>query len=144
MVWKIPGSIFLLALSLFSQANRLVVAQQVDDSAVERLAKATLFSFGGVGFVGLRSRPERDYEEIMSRPSRGELLERVFEIGTSEAKCYALVGIYNLDHARFHTLAAPVRSSGSEVRTAHGCIIGRATLGAVIQHIEAGDYAHYV
>jgi hypothetical protein len=78
----------------------------------------------------------------MSRPSRQETLEHLFKTGTPEAKSYALVGLYNLNRTRFSELAATLRSSKAEVVTAQGCIIHKTTLGAVIQSIGAGAYAH--
>lgn len=80
----------------------------------------------------------------MSRPNRLEILERVLESATPEAKSYALVGIYNLNRARFEVLASPLRSSESRVLIVRGCIISRTTLGSIIRSIEAGTYSHYL
>jgi hypothetical protein len=140
---RIPLALIFLA-GLLSQADRAAVAQQVADPNVGQLAGVTLFAFGGVGFAGVRSAGEKEYDAIMSRPSRLELLEKVFEIGTPEGKSYALVGINNLNSARFKALAAELRSSKSAVRTARGCSLGRSTLGAIIQQIGAGAYSRYL
>lgn len=134
MVWKMAAVLFVSACGL--------TAKHSGDPVVERLAKVKMFAFGGVGFASIRTQGETDYEQIMSRPARQETLERLFKTGTPEAKSYALVGLYNLNRTRFSELAAPLHSSKADVMTAHGCIIHKTTLGAVIQSIEAGAYAH--
>lgn len=131
---------FLLLAGVLSRAD----AEQVSKPEVAQLAKVTMFAFGGVGFAGAKSAGEMAYGAIMSRPSREALLEEVFAIGTAEAKLYALVGLHNLNKARFEVLAAEMRSSKEPVNTAMGCIIYRTTVGAVIQRIDAGRYARYV
>jgi hypothetical protein len=142
-MWRITGILFLLA-TLLSVGNGLAVAQQDRDQDEEHLTKVKLFTFGGIGRLGMRSKEERTYDNIMSRPSREAILERVFAAGTVEAKCYALVGIYILDRARYGALAAAVRSSKEKVNDARGCVFGETTLGEVIRNIDAGKYAHYV
>ena len=140
---RIPLAFLFLA-GLLSQPDTMAAAQQVADADVGQLASVTLFAFGGIGFAGVRSAGEKEYGVIMSRASRLELLEKVLEIGTPEAKSYALVGIHNLDSARFKVLAAELRLSKSVVHTARGCILGRSTLGAVIQEIDGGAYSRYL
>ena len=145
MAWKIFGTVFLCALPILNgRTDRVVMPQQVAAPSGDELTTVKMFAFGGIGFAGSRSKAERAYYEIMSRPNRREILERVLEAGTLEGKCYALVGIYNLDRDRFRVLAAPFRSSKQQVATARGCILGSTTVGAIIERIEAGIYAHYV
>ena len=134
MVWKIGAILLLSAWKL--------AAQDSGDPLVERLANVKMFAFGGVGFASIATQGENDYAQVMSRPSRQETLEHLFKTGTPEAKSYALVGLYNLNRTRFSELAATLRSSKAEVVTAQGCIIHKTTLGAVIQSIGAGAYAH--
>jgi hypothetical protein len=129
---------------LLSQADTTSAARKVADPDAGQLAKVRLFAFGGVGFAMGTSAGEKEYEAIMARPGRLELLEKVFEIGTPEAKSYALVGISHLDGARFKVLAAGLRLSPATIHTAHGCIMGRSTLGAVVRQIEAGVYSRHV
>jgi hypothetical protein len=134
MLARILAIILLSTFVFFGQA----------EPTVEPLAQATMFAFGGVGFAGKRSQGEKDYRDVMSRPNRLEILEQVFETGTPAAKGYALVGISNLDHARFTALAEPLRSSTQTVRSMRGCIIFRTTLAIIIRDIDAGAYARYL
>ena len=130
----------LLLFGLFTQANDGIHQQAPESTAEARLTTVKLFAFGGIGFAGVRSRGEQDYREVMSRPDRLHILERVLDAGTPEAKAFALVGIYRLRRDRFLSLASSLRASKDEVRTARGCIIGRTTLGKLVQDIAAGTY----
>jgi hypothetical protein len=134
MLARIAAIILLATFALFGQSEQ----------SPEPLAKVKMFAFGGVGFAGATTQGQKDYREVMSRPNRLEILEQVFETGTPEAKGYALVGISNLDRARFTVLAAPLRSSKQTVQTARGCILFKTTLAAIIRGIDAGAYAHYL
>ena len=137
MVWKIAAILLVSMSGLAGQDSR--------DPLPERLAKVKMFAFGGVGFASVATQGEKDCAQVMSRPSRQETLEHLFKTGTPEAKSYALVGLYNLNRTRFSELAATLRSSKTEVVTAHqGCILHKTTLGAVIQSIGAGAYPHHL
>ncbi len=140
MVWRISLTISFFAVGLLGQSNSSTAAHLSNDLLVARLAKVSLFAFGGVGFAGVTSDGERYYKEVMSRPDRQDLLEKVFETGTPAGQCYALVGIRTLNGARFRALAATLRSSESRVLTAHACIMTRPSLGSIVQSIEAGAY----
>lgn len=140
MVWRISLTISLCAVGLLGQSSNRTAAHLSSDALVARFAKVSLFAFGGIGFAGVTSDGERYYNEVMSRPNRQDLLEKVFETGTPAAKCYALVGIHSQNGARFRVLAATLHSSESHVLTAHGCIMGPQRLSSVVHSIEAGAY----
>ena len=144
MVMRALGLLLLAAVGLLGQARTTSGAEQAAGSPEERLANVKLFAFGGVGFAGSRSAGEKEYGEVMSRPDRLEILERVFETGTPEAKSYALVGIYNLSRERFAALVSSVQDSKLQLFTAQGCILGKTTLGALVRRIQAGEFKHYV
>ncbi len=118
-----------------------VAQQPVSATPETKLSAVKLFAFGGVGFAGVRSEGEEEYREVLSRPNRLEILERVVENGTPEAKAYALVGIYNFNRDRFTSLASSLSSSKDQVHTARRCVLGSSTLGNIVHDIAAGTYA---
>ena len=111
------------------------------DSTFNRLAHVGYFAFGGVGRTGVISQGEKDYELILYRQSAMADLERLFSVGNTQAKCYALVGIRKMDPDRFKKLSQSLRNSKAKVSTIHGCIISSESLAAVLRRIEAGQYS---
>ena len=111
------------------------------NTAVDRLAKVDLFAFGGVGFAGVISPGEKDYKLVLSSPSAETDFERLLASGNPQAKCYALVGIRQLNPEKFKTLSAPLHSSKEQVSTMRGCILSHQTMAALIERIEAGSYS---
>jgi hypothetical protein len=112
------------------------------DPVLTRMAKVDVFAFGGIGFAGAISPGEKDYRLISSRPSAIADFERVFAVGTREAKCYALTGLFRLDRKRFNVLSSGLRNSKAQVDTMHGCMGFPQTFQAVIEAIEAGEYGN--
>lgn len=110
-------------------------------SVVDRLAKVGLFAFGGVGFANVTSPGEKDYRLLLSSPSAEADFERLFASGNPQAKCYALVGIHQLNPEKFNTLSAPLHSSKEKVSTMHGCIMSHQTMADLIGRIGAGGYS---
>jgi hypothetical protein len=64
----------------------ITYAAERSDPIVDRMAEVNLFAFGGVGFAGVISEGERDYRLILSRPSAQADFEKLFAVGTLEAK----------------------------------------------------------
>jgi hypothetical protein len=112
------------------------------DPIVDRIAKVDLFAFGGIGFTGVISQGEKDYRSILSRASAEADFERIFAVGSPEAKCYALVALRKLNSQRFTALISRLRSSKRAVATAHGCNMMNERLAALSERIRAGDYSH--
>jgi hypothetical protein len=106
------------------------------DPVVTRIAHVDYFAFGGIGFAGRISQGEKDYKQLLSRPSAETDFEAVFIAGNPQAKAYALSGIHQLDGAKFKELTAPLLDSKTEVKTITGCIISHTTLAKIIESIQ--------
>jgi hypothetical protein len=111
------------------------------DSVISRLARADSFAFGGIGFALAPSQGETDYRIILSRPSAAVDFDRVFTIGNVQAKCYALVGLRQVDPRRFELLAANSRSSRTQVAVTRGCATFEYPLAEIVDRIRAGVYS---
>jgi hypothetical protein len=111
------------------------------DAILNRLANVEVFAFGGAGFTGAISPGEKDYRLLLSQPSAEADFEKLFTVGSPEAKCYALVDLRQLNPEKFKALSASLRSSQVEVSTMHGCIMQHEMMAALVEHIQAGGYS---
>jgi len=111
------------------------------DPIISRMANVDVFAFGGIGFVLAISDGERDYRVILSRPSAAADFETVFELGNSQAKCYALVGLRQTSPKRFESLAARFESSRTLVRVTRGCVEFGCPMPDMIKCIRSGVYS---
>jgi hypothetical protein len=110
------------------------------DPVLGRMAKLELFAFGGVGFAMSISDGETDFGGLLSRPSAAADFQRLFAAGNAQAKCYALVGLRQLNRQRFEALAASLRLSKSPVATAHSCLMFSVPMSEIVARIQAGSY----
>lgn len=133
--------IWILAVSLLLVS--IARAGDSVDPVLDRLAKVDRFAFGGTGYAGVISSGEKDYRVILSRPSALLDFEKLFAMGNSQGKSYALMGIRALDPSRFKQISRPLRGSTEEVVTQSGCIVYHESLGAVLKRIDAGAYFMY-
>jgi hypothetical protein len=115
-------------------------AAHADDSTFDRLAKIDRFAFGGTGYAGTISEGEKEYREILSRPTALKDFERLYAVGNPQAKCYAVVGIRTLNPTRFERLSKSLRSEKTEVTTQRGCMVMHEPLGSIVKGIAAGEY----
>jgi len=113
------------------------------DPVSDRLAKVDRFAFGGTGYAGVISSGEKDYRVILARPSALLDFEKLFAVGNSQGKSYALIGIRTLDPSGFKQISPSLRGSTEEVVTQSGCIVYHESLGAVLKRIDAGAYSLY-
>ena len=120
-----------------------IVHSQDTDPAFSRLVHVDRFAFGGIGYAGVISQGEKDYKNILARPSALEQFERVLSAGNPQGKSYALVGIRKLSPARFEELSRSLRGSKEMVTTEHGCIELHETVRAVVEQIQKGQYSNY-
>jgi hypothetical protein len=127
--------------SAFLLGTLSLFAADSHDRAVESLLKVPQFAFGGVGFAGVTSEGEKDCAAILARPSAQSDFEKAFQAGNIEAKCYALVALFKLNHDKFIQLAAPLRKSAAQVNTMTGCVMGKRAVSAVVSEIETGMYS---
>ncbi len=81
MTYSLLPAVLLTTLGLF--------AADLHDKTLEALLKVPQFAFGGVGFSGLTSEGEKDYNEILTWPSAETDFQKVFQLGNAQAKCYA-------------------------------------------------------
>jgi hypothetical protein len=121
-------------------------AQNPLAAAVQSISKTGIFAFGGVGFAGKTSQGEIDFRIIESQPPTVALedFEKVFATGDAAAKCYALVGIRQLDRKRFNELMQSLQDSQQNVMTMQGCILQKQKLADVVKTIDAGSYDGYL
>ena len=133
MTHSLISAVLLGTLSLFAADSH--------DRVVESLLKVPQFAFGGVGFAGVTSEGEKDYTAILARPSAQNDFEKAFQTGNIEAKCYALVALFKLNHDKFVQLAAPLRKSDAQVNSMTCCIVTKRAVSAVVSEIETGLYS---
>jgi hypothetical protein len=99
-----------------------------------------MFAFGGVGFAGVTTQGEKDFDQILASPSAEASFEKLLATGSPEAKSYSLVAIRRLNPEKFKTLSAPFADSKVEVHTAQGCILAKKSLAEIVKNITAGAY----
>jgi hypothetical protein len=114
----------------------------VEAASVPELANIHVFAFGGVGFAGATSNGETEYRKIQAGTRAQSHFEELFQSGSLEAKCYALVGLQKLSPRKFRELSAPWRTATAQVTTMRGCVIGHEPIALIIKSIEAGGYSN--
>ncbi len=128
---------FAIFLSIF---GRHAAAADPND-AIVRLLKAGQFAFGGVGFAPTISDGEKAYNEIVASPTAKGDFEKAFHYGTPVAKAYALVGLFQLDRAKFDALSAEFRKQNATVSTMTGCVVSPIKATQVVNEIATGAYS---
>jgi hypothetical protein len=116
------------------------IGQSQQNRELDRLAHVDRFAFGDVGYAGVISQGEKDFEAILHRPSAALEFETLYKIGTRQAKAYALVGLRRLRSARFRELAASSGNSKEIVETMSGCIVFHEPFSDVVKRIKSGVY----
>lgn len=113
-------------------------------AALAALEKVEYFSFGGVGIVGAMSPGDKLFRELAAAPNKAELFRTLWDKGNSQAKCYAVVGLYWLKDPSADQFAQQLVSSHASVSTAHGCMVGtREQPATFIDTIKSGQYLRY-
>lgn len=111
------------------------------DAVLDRLSKVPNFAFGPVGVAGLPSQGELDYKQVLARPSALKDFEKLFQSTAIEAKCYALTGLFKLNHDEFLKLAQPFRTGDAKASVMSGCIMRHEAVASILSEIESGIYA---
>ena len=112
--------------------------------ALSAFEKVECFSFGRVGVAGVMSPGDKLFRELAAAPNRAELFHILWSEGNSQAKCYALVGLYWLKDPAADQCAQQLISSGVPVVTARGCSVGaQEQPGAIVDTIKSGEYLEY-
>jgi hypothetical protein len=134
MTLTLIPAVLLSALGLFAADSH--------DKAMDRLLKVEHFAFGGVGFAGVTSQGEKDYTQILARPSAAADFEKIYQKGNLQAKCYALAGLFNVSRDKYSELSDSLHHQSSPVAVMTGCIMSHQSVASVIDQIGAGAYSH--
>ena len=132
---KLPFIILLLAFSMIAAH-----AEMIDDRTLVRLAHVEIFAFGGIGRAGVITQGEKDYKEILLRPTALADFQKLFQTGNPQAKCYALVGIRAIKSKISMEFPTSVRLDKLEVMTESGCFATHKSLASMLIEIEVGKY----
>ncbi|MFL6447370.1 MAG: hypothetical protein ACJ746_06725 [Bryobacteraceae bacterium] len=111
------------------------------DHALDRLTKAYVFGFGGIGFAGTIPEGEIAFRALLARSSAARDFEAAFVRGTPQAKAYALVGLREVNSNRFAELAGSLQASSIEVQTMQGCLMNKLPMSKLVERIKAGEYS---
>ncbi len=130
------SSKWLLILLLLGSVSP-VLADDAVDAAVSRLSTVRQFAFGGVGYAGVTSKGETDFNLVLAQPKPTALnaFERLWVIGNPQGKSYALSGLKKLAPERFAELIATLGKSTEEVEVMRGCIVSHEPLPQVAKQI---------
>ncbi len=110
-------------------------------ATVQHLAKVHQFAIGGVGFAGQTSEGEKQFRLILQDAEAAAAFDDLYAHGNNEAKAYALLGLHQLNPARFQEIYASLSNSGEELETMQGCIISKAKLKEVARQISEGGFS---
>lgn len=119
-----------------------VLANESIDAAVNRLSTVERFAFGGVGFAGVTSKGEIDFKFIFAqpRPTALNAFEKLYAIGNSQGKSYAIAGLKKLEPQRFTELLAALEKSTDEVEVMRGCIVSHEQLHEIAKQIGQAKF----
>jgi hypothetical protein len=130
---------------LLSALAFVCMSIQAAGDAAASLAEVKLFAFGGVGFVGTPSPGQKLFEQVMAGPEPLKQFSTILKEGTTEARLYALCGLWALDKAKFAEAAKSMKADKlASAQTAAGCIISLQTVSSIVQEIEQGRFDGYV
>ena len=111
------------------------------DKDVQTLLKTAYFGFGYIGMSPNITEGEAALKRIMKKDEAIRFLFPVFDHGTPEGKCYALIGIRLLAHDYFESSCKRIaRWNDSKIKTVAGCIVGDVKLVKVVHAIREGRY----
>ncbi|HVU16109.1 MAG TPA: hypothetical protein VHD32_04255 [Candidatus Didemnitutus sp.] len=114
------------------------------DPDVQRLIKADMFAFGGVGFVGRISDGEKAFGAIVRKKEAIRFIVAAFEYGGEHARCYALVALRETSPSLFRESIARVRKTPpKKITVMSGCVMSHMKPETVYDAIEAGTYAEW-
>lgn len=136
----------LLALSLLaaSLAQAAELPAEYYDQDVQRLIKTDFFAFGGIGFAGSTSEGEVAFGRIVRKKEAIRYILAAFEHGSDCSRCYALVALRESSPEFYRSALAWLRKHPpKKIKTMSGCIIRDDESDAVINAIDAGEYAEY-
>lgn len=126
--------------------------------AYSKLAKACIFSVGGVGYSGETSKEELALYDLLEDAHALDALRSLVQTGSYEGGLYGLLGLSIRDHAEFNRafeiykarkerpeqkqtgLCEYFAVTGETVTTQSGCIIEVERRDKIINAIQSGRY----
>ncbi|MEN8735554.1 MAG: hypothetical protein ABF329_12145 [Lentimonas sp.] len=109
----------------------------------EGQAHVTIFAFGGVGYAGVTSEGEKEFNRIYQREAPLEEFIEWYERGHNEEKTYCMTAFYELDRNRYLRIKKQYQNEGIEISTMDGCLAGSEQLDTILKRIESGRYEPY-
>ncbi|MEO6054974.1 MAG: hypothetical protein ABIP97_13285 [Chthoniobacterales bacterium] len=110
------------------------------DPAFARLTQAKQFVFGERGEAPDISQEQKDYNEILARPTALKDFQRLLLFENPHAQCYALQGIQVLDPGKFEKLSLRYAKDERLVTIRSGCELDKEPMTRIIKEIKAGKY----
>lgn len=104
------------------------------------LAGENVFALGGVGVAGTMSGGEKDLRALLKEPDAVQQLKSLLKKASPAGQLYALLGLRLRDRPAFEQAVSEFRKRSDEVSTAHGCMLMKEKMDAIIKQIEHGDY----
>lgn len=138
----------LVALAIFSVFAVLAFGaehpKEYYDPDVQRLMAVQAFAFGPTGFKRELSTGEQAFSAIVKKKEAIRCLLQVYDHGTAEAKCYALVGLREFSAELYVSTASSFRlDEMPEVRTIDGEAIKPVPTTKILEKIQQGLYQKY-
>lgn len=116
---------------------------QAAREAADQLKIAQTLSLGG-GYRGQILAEENSLFVVLLSHRAADLLSEVFEVGTPEAKAYALCGLHYVAPARFELYAGQFAAEKVKVRTLSGCIRGEHESAEVVDELRKNLFERYL
>ncbi len=138
----------MFALLLFSFVSLGALAaehpKEYYDPDVQRLMAVQAFAFGPTGFKHELSAGEQAFSAIVKKKNAIRCLLQVFDHGTGEGKCYALVALREFSPELYVSTASSFRLDQiPEIRIIDGEAIRLVPTTKVIDDIQRGLYQKY-
>lgn len=123
--------------------NEISAENNPPSKSFQKLAKASFFSMGGVGFAGVISKEQLALEELLKTDDAESQLKELLQKAKMEGKVYALLGLYIKNKQLYDEKVQPFRKMDVKITVQQGCIVSEAELTKVIVDIEKGSYSIY-
>jgi hypothetical protein len=114
------------------------------DPDVQRLIKVERFAFGPVGFDQTISDGEKAFGAIVQKAEAVRYVLQVFDHGTVEARCYALVALREYSPQLFSdSVDIFLNTAPAAIAVQEGTIVSPVTPQKVLENIRRGLYHKY-
>lgn len=148
---KALGLVATVTIALLSLGSHRSVAETVPSSgpqavrqAYKQLLSAKVFAFGGVGFAGTISEPEKAFHIVAADTNALEHFSGLLRDGSGAAQLYGLCGIRGLAPKTFDNKAKPIIAANPKVNTMAGCLMAEEAASDVVARIALGRYDPYI